>query len=44
MHRSGVRYASGMDILKMLAELNQKRTQIEEAILTNRNRGGDAAV
>jgi len=28
-----MRYASGMDILKMLAELRQERAQIEEAIL-----------
>ncbi len=29
-----LRYASGMDVLKMLAELQQERAQIEEAILT----------
>ena len=28
-----MRYASGMDVLKMLAELRQERAQIEEAIL-----------
>jgi hypothetical protein len=28
-----VRYASGMDVLKILAELRQERAQIEEAIL-----------
>jgi hypothetical protein len=30
----GVRYASGMNMLKMLAELRQERAQIEEAIIT----------
>jgi hypothetical protein len=29
-----VRYASGMDVLKMIAELQQERAQIEETILT----------
>jgi hypothetical protein len=29
-----LRYASGMDVLKMLADLRQERAQIEEAIIT----------
>ena len=33
MKRSRLRYASAMDILKMLAELHQERAQIEEVII-----------
>jgi hypothetical protein len=33
MLRSRLLYASGMDVLKMLADLRQERAQIEEAII-----------
>jgi len=32
--RSRLRYASGMDVLQMLAQLQEERRQLEEAIVT----------